>query len=341
MNMFRQAVRSLTIKYLAVIMVLSLVFSFSLYQVAKREITDGLQAQYSDLYRRGIAFRQLPADFQYVLQSEIDSRDDRVRTNLIFFNMAVFVGGLVVSYLLARETLEPIEKAVEAQNRFTADASHELRTPLTSMRTEIEVALRAGKLTAAEAKQLLESNLEEVTHLESLVNGLLTLSRMPSGEVSGTFKKVDVRKIVNAAAEKFKQASAERNIPLAVTSGPAAYSSGDATSLQQLFTILIDNAFKYSPDKSRIDISISVETKKVTVKVTDQGIGIKATDIPHVFERFFRADNSRSKVSASGYGLGLSIARQIADLHKGSVQVDSQYDKGSTFTVTLPAFAKS
>lgn len=334
MNVFSAAVRKLTLQYLAVIMVLSLIFSFVLYQVANREITGSIRGQGRMIIERSGGFLDR-REINRILQREQTLARQRLVGRLIVFNVVVLGAGALASYYLARETMVPLEKSVEAQARFTADASHELRTPLTAMRTEIEVALRSKKLSTSESKQLLTSNLEEVNRLESLVGGLLALARLPGGSVIK--QKVELAPIVDKVVLRLRPISDQRSITVqtSIAQSLAVIASNDA--VDRTLTILLDNAIKYSLKGGMIDIRASRYVKQVRISVTDSGVGIKPSDQAHIFERFYRADQSRTTSGQSGYGLGLAIARETVELYGGRIVVKSQPGKGSTFTVSLPS----
>jgi signal transduction histidine kinase len=234
---------------------------------------------------------------------------------------------------LAKHTLKPIEQAMEAQNRFTADASHELRTPLTAMRSEIEVNLRNKQLNTTDAKKLLQSNLEEIEKLESLSNALLKLARYQNN-FSDDFKDISLQEVIVEAYEKVENLAKRKSIRFDNNLSEIKV-LGDQQSLIELFVILLDNAIKYSPEKSKISINFTKLDKHVSVKIKDRGIGIKASELPYIFNRFYRADTSRSKEKVDGYGLGLSIAKSIVEMHKGTIEVNSKPGHGSEVVVKL------
>jgi signal transduction histidine kinase len=240
----------------------------------------------------------------------------------------------VASYFFARWTLRPIEDVMESQSRFTADASHELKTPLTAMKSEIEVSLRDKKLGSSQAKELLLSNLEEIGKLETLSSALLELAKF-EGKGKENFKEVSLPDIITSAYEKLERIAQAKDIEFKNDLKELKV-SGDKQQLIELFVILLDNAIKYSPDGSEIKIVIKKEMRHLEISIQDQGVGIKKEDLPHIFDRFYRADSSRTKGKTSGYGLGLAIARQIVKLHDGSISAESLVGKGSTFRVKLP-----
>src|SRR4030042_2699111 len=170
--MFKAAYLKLTFFYVLIAMAISICFSLAIYNISSREIGRGLGPQ------NGIFREIIPNDFENLRNQQIQKSNTRLKINLFYYNLVIFVLSMVGSYFLARRTLRPIEEAMESQSRFTADASHELRTPLTAMKAEIEVALRDKKMGLSESKKLLKSNLEEIEKLEKLSSALLTLTRI-------------------------------------------------------------------------------------------------------------------------------------------------------------------
>ena len=329
--MFRSAAAKLTAGYLAIIMALSIGCSVALYHVSSNELAQSSRRPV-DLYNA--FFGPGNADEISSLRSaQLENDRSQLKVNLLLFNVAVLAVGGGVSYFLARRMLEPIEEALEMQKRFTGDASHELRTPLTAMQAEIEVALRSPDLTKKEAVDLLKSNLEEVGKLKSLSEGLLTLAT--AGGNDGTEEKVSAAELVKAAIDQVNKPAAAKKVKLNSSVNDAQI-IGNPQQLTNLIAILLDNAIKYSPTGSLVNISTKTRDRQVAISVSDQGQGIAAVDLPHIFERFYRADISRNKNTSQGYGLGLAIAKKIADLHHGSIDVKSSPAKGSTFTIRLP-----
>lgn len=329
--MFHSAALKLTLWYLAIIMAISLIFSGLLYRVSSIELDRNVNRQIG--YFSNFLGPHDSDNYNRLRQNQLNEDRDRLRANLFVFNLLVLAAGGAASYWLARRTLEPIEQALDAQSRFTADASHELRTPLTAIQTENEVALRDPGLSKAQAKSLLKSNLEEIAKLKALAEGLLHLAS-GQGQVYD-FKKLELGDAIKAAVEPMSATAAKKNISVKTDLKPVTL-NGDFTSLSELFSIFLDNAIKYSPPNTAINIASQTHGKEVLVKITDQGQGITPQEMPHIFERFYRNDASRTKNEAGGYGLGLAIAKQIAQNHGGHIEVTSTPNKGSTFTIQLP-----
>ncbi|MDO8591943.1 MAG: ATP-binding protein [bacterium] len=328
--MFKSAALRLTAGYLAIIMALSIGCSVALYHVSSNELANSAKRPV-DLYN--VVFGPDNAtEINNLRLHQLENDRNQLKLYLLLFNVAVLVVGGGVSYLLARRTLRPIEEALEMQKRFAGDASHELRTPLTAMQTEIEVALRSPTLTEKEAVNLLKSNLEEVGKLKSLSEGLLTLATTDSGVVAQ--EEIPVAHLIDGAIDQTTKSATRRKIKLRRKVQDTVL-LGNPQQLTSLIAILLDNAIKYSQPNSEVVIKAKLSNKQVQISVTDHGQGIAAADLPHIFERFYRADLSRSKNSAQGYGLGLAIAKKITDIHGGSIEVKSTLGKGSTFTVNL------
>lgn len=333
--MFRSAVVRLTGWYLAIVLLISIGFSVAVYRISSAEVESGLTRQTMALRANPFFAPMMDRSEIIDLQNQqLDSAEHHLLVNLIGYNLGILMLAGVGCYWLACRTLEPIQAALEAQNRFTADASHELRTPLTAMRSEIEVALREPQLKPAEAKELLKSNLEEIKKLEQLSSGLLTLAQRQD-VAANQLAPVSLAQSVEEAVERLKTVTANKKMKVHVAVSDSIMVQGESWSLSELVHILLDNAIKYSEADKQIWIKASVHGNQVRFSVRDEGVGIKASDIPFVFQRFYRADSSRSKDTVSGYGLGLSIAKQIVETHGGSIGVVSQPDKGTKFRVTL------
>lgn len=328
--MIKSAILRLTAWYLGIIMVLSIGFSVAMFQIYMAQLNNELRAPSPSSVTRQLSQIEGYDSFR---QQQVDKILSSVAQGLTLLNIAMLGAGGAVSYFLARKNLQPVADAMEAQSRFTADASHELRTPLTAMQTEIEVALRDKDLSAKQAKTLLQSNLEEVAKLKALSEGLLKLAHSTGKELPLKAEPVDA--VVTEAINRVIPAAQLKEIGIDNKARPYKVNA-EAQSLTELFVILIDNAIKYSNPKTEITITSKVQNKMVCISVADQGCGIKASDLPHIFDRFYRSDPSRSKEKTDGYGLGLSIAHKIIEAHKGSIEVQSVLGEGTTFIVKLP-----
>ena len=332
---FNTAILKLTFFYVLIVMFISIGFSLAIYQISSTEIDRGLN-------RQNVMLRDLPPrsndhlldDFTNLRLQQIEDSNNRLQRNLVYFNLLILILSSFASYFFARWTLQPLEEAVEEQNRFTADASHELKTPLAALRSEIEVTLRDKNFSTADAKKLLKSNLEEIERLETLSGALLKLAKLDETNKLD-FATLNLDEIVVEAYEKIESLAKKKGVEISAKL-TAAKITGDRPSLVELFVILIDNAIKYSSRRAKIKVKLLSDTKHHEISVKDHGAGIKSSDLPHIFDRFYRADQSRNKEKADGYGLGLSIAKRIVELHSGTINVKSTPGKGSEFIIRLP-----
>lgn len=324
--MFTKASLRLTGWYVAILMLLSLTFSGWLYSEASKELRAGLNAQllrpYSNL---------LPRDeVQAYLNKQFDDSNMRIIGSLALMNVGVLVAGSFISYFLARRTLAPIEQALTAQNRFTADASHELRTPLATIKTELEVALRNKNLSTQEARELLKSNVEEVDRLSKLANDLLVLARCAE---KPELKKTSVYTIAQKACDRFASIAQPKQIKIERQIAPVS-AMAESAQVDAILNILLDNAVKYSPKRATITVAAHKMNGQVAITVHNTGAQIDDKDLEHVFERFYRTDKSRTGGVQAGHGLGLSIAQKLADSMGGKLAVKSD-QTGTTFTLWL------
>ena len=336
--MFKKARIKLTAWYLGVIMAVSLSFSVAIYAGVNRELIrmDNMRRERQNrveliesfIVQRGFP---VPQDNPSQNQETLEQARNRIIAALGFINLSILVLSGIGGYMLAGLTLDPIQKMVKEQKEFVGNASHELRTPLTSLKTEMEVAMRDRKMTLKRAKELLKSNLEEVTKMQKLSNYLLKLNHYESKDGGVEMSKFDLGKTVLDALDSFIPQAGSKGIKI-VEKIERSIISSDKESVAELTSIFIDNAIKYSDKSDKIIVS----AKDGKLSVQDYGMGIQKEDIPHIFDRFYRADASRTKTKTDGYGLGLSIAKSIADRLNAKISVQSKIGKGSTFSIKFP-----
>ncbi|MCX7983510.1 MAG: ATP-binding protein [Bacteroidetes bacterium] len=233
------------------------------------------------------------------------------------------------------DMIERLEASFNQVQQFSADASHELKTPLTIMRGEIEVALRNKRISSS-TRELLQSLYDEVVRLSGIVESLMTLIKSDNGRLTLSIGKVNIESLLHELVEEAKTLASSKKIKVlyTVTSKPTV--DGDNAKLKQLFLNILDNAIKYTPNGGTILVSVDEEKGYAIVRVTDNGIGIPEKDKEKIFERFYRAKTRKRGHDPEGSGLGLAIAKWIVEAHKGTIEVQSQEGKGSTFTVKLP-----
>ena len=254
--------------------------------------------------------------------------------SLIIINVTILAISGTLGYFLAGQTLRPIQKMVDEQNRFISDSSHELRTPLTSLKSAMEVYLRDKNMTLSEARQLISESIDEVDKLQSLSDELLLMAQYQKPNGHNIMTNISLNEVISDSIKKTNGLAMKKNITVKNSINNVSLKA-NKYSLVDLFVILLDNAIKYSPANKKIFLSAKRTKNFIQISIKDQGVGIDPKDIPHIFDRFYRADSSRTKTDISGYGLGLSIAKKIVDNHHGQIAVNSTLSKGSTFTVSL------
>jgi signal transduction histidine kinase len=233
------------------------------------------------------------------------------------------------------EMIGRLEASFKGMTQFTADASHELRTPVTLIRTAAELSLREPQ-TEAQYRDSLQDILEEAERVSVLIEDLMVLARGDAGSEVVKSDLVDLSLIVDGVVRQGRVLARTKQLELlAEIPNQHIVVSGDATKLSRLFLILVDNAVKYCLPGGTVKVRVDLLDGTPVVVVQDSGIGISSDDLPHIFERFYRADKVRSR-EEDGFGLGLAIAKWIVDVHRATIRVESKQGVGSTFTVSFP-----
>lgn len=333
-NLFERTSIKLSLTYLAIIMAVSLLFSGWIYRLSVQAVEEAV------VHRRPITRELLlrnPNLAQALTEEKLEAVSNakkRIAENLFFANVGIMLGGGALSYLLARQSLQPIEEAHKAQAQFTSDASHELRTPITAMRSETELALTDKKLTLHKAKKQLQSNIEELDKLTQLSNDLLQMTRAEYTPLQRSI--VTMEDLISTVVDGLQATIKKRKQQVVVAAPSSLTATVDEVKIRRVLTILLDNASKFSPSGSTIEIYAIARKNRVEISVSDSGRGIDSVDQVRIFDRFYQADTARQKGAESGYGLGLSIAKSIVEAHNGSIYVKSKLSDGATFTLTLP-----
>lgn len=311
-------------------MSLSILFSGAIYLVVSNELKARL-TNFQTNVEETLELTQAPSLNSIIHATDDLMVSDKLVADLLYVNIFVLIGGGFISYFLARRNLIPIKKLHEAQSRFTSDASHELRTPLAVMKTELEVALRDDNATIDNLKEVLSSNLEEVGKLSKLAEMLLSLSQLDNTKLK--LGPVNLDKATRGIISDLKQP--KKRIELSSKKQQIVY--GNEMALLDLVKVLIDNSIQYSPKGSIIRIIISKhDDNYAKFEITNIGPGIKPDKLPYIFDRFYRADTSRTNGNNKGLGLGLSLANNIVELHNGSLSASSIPGVDTTFTLLLP-----
>jgi signal transduction histidine kinase len=335
-NMFYSARIKLTFWYLVIIMIITGLFSIAFYRAATYEVERVIRRLEYTQQTHGYILRGRQL-FEYELPDEtleeLKKSKQQLQSLLIFINGGILVISGAAAYILAGRTLAPIQKMIDDQEQFVSSASHELRTPIATLRAEMEGSLLEKHISDQRARELIRSNLEELGVLQELSNNLLRIAQVHNLNDEQILKQISLQEILLHAEKKVMPLAKQKQIQITAQTKKMII-RGDKASLVEVFVILLDNAIKYSPKKSTIQIKIRKKLKSVIITIVDQGAGISKNDMLHIFDKFYRADKSRSK--QDGYGLGLSIARSIVEKHEGTISVTSKIGIGSTFTVSLP-----
>jgi two-component system OmpR family sensor kinase len=234
------------------------------------------------------------------------------------------------------ETFGRLQTAFDQQARFTADASHELRTPLSLVLSQAELALMKER-PPAEYREALQAVDRAAQRMKTVVEGLLTLARADAKQLALAKEKLPFSALVEETAALLGPLAAQRKVAVTVRAQPVAV-EGDRERLRDAVSNLISNAIRYTPEGGQVDVTVAAEERSAVLAVADTGIGIPEKDRPHIFERFYRVDQARSR-DKGGSGLGLAITKWIVEAHAGTISFASQEGKGTTFTVRLPQAA--
>jgi len=264
--------------------------------------------------------------------------------NLLRILIISLIAGLVLSillgYIIAGKTIKPIKEGYLSKQKFLADASHELRTPISVVMLSCNALEEEDAIKDPFSKQVIEDIKGEALLMKDLVERLLSLARYDTGKVIMNKEKVNITQLLESNIKSYRYLAQDKRISIEESIAEGLFVNGDLRLLNSMISIFMDNAIKYNRDEGSIRVKGDMHWIKrkdfVKIEIIDSGNGISANDIKEIFERFYRVDKSRHK-DTKGHGLGLSIAKEVIELHKGHVSVNSEIGKGTIFTIEIPA----
>lgn len=242
---------------------------------------------------------------------------------------------LIISIYLTNKSIEPIKDTFEKQKQFIADASHELKTPLTIIKTNTSLVLSNPEDSVREQSKWIHYIDDQSDRMSELINEMLTMAKLDTSENKLILTPINMSKIIQSMLLGFDAVIFENNILLEENIAKNIFINGNEESIKKLFSIIIDNAIKYTNKNGKISVSLFLDRNKARLEVINTGEGIPSKDLERIFERFYRVDNSRARESG-GYGLGLSIAKSIVSQHKGKIYAKSTLNKSTSFIIELP-----
>ena len=338
--MRKSEVNRLTLSYLAVIMTLSLIFTGIIYLLSTANLNRPLlpsEEENSSVSMETPEFEEY--SFENTFRKRLERRDNTTRMTIIYsllgFNLGIFVIGIFVSRSLAKLTLAPIERAMMKQTQFIFDASHELKTPLTAMLVRNEVAMRKKSLPEEKAREVIEKNIEEILKMKELTASMLDVARENGEPEKST--EINVPEFLADLQEKLAPVARERGVKIEteMNLGKNLRASAAKNTLEQILTIFADNAMKYSGEKI-IYLRAGRRGKNVAFSVKDNGVGVKKEDQKRIFERFYQVDAARTRTEdKTSYGLGLAIAKNLAERQGYKIVLRSSEGRGAEFEVVV------
>lgn len=254
--------------------------------------------------------------------------------NMVLTATGVLIAAAVFSWLITRMALSPTRNALDSQKQFVGNIAHELRTPLSIIKTNTEVALFNQGLDG-DTRDILKSNVEELDRISHIINNLLSMSALLRPEKM-EFTNTNLGPLIDRVVDLLTDLSGHRGVSIEVRKGPDPIVWGNSAALEQILMNLVKNALNYTPSGGHVSVETEANLSgRVELRIADTGVGIAEKDFYHVFEPFYRGDQSRNRKSG-GSGLGLAIVSELVKVHKGSIHIRSAPNQGTTVLVTLP-----
>jgi two-component system sensor histidine kinase CiaH len=331
-NQYQKERLKLTALYFTIILFIVAIFSVLIIQVQNQ------QFQRFNRTAKEIANEQTDPRIKIFEPSEdekarveeivVQIKKDYLRI-ILTLDFAILVLASIISYYLAGKTMEPILKALDGQKRFVSDASHELKTPLTTIMTEAEVLYRDKNTKKEEYREFAKNVMDDVKHLNNLVISLLDTAKLDHNALKINKTEVNIVEIVRSTAAKFEKIAKKKKVEINISAeSESCVKTTDKELLHRTLSILIDNAIKYNKENGKVGIKICLDK----IEIADTGVGINPESLVKIFDRFYRESEDRNE---KGFGLGLSIAKQLSELLNIKLTAESEKDKGSIFTLTF------
>lgn len=287
--------------------------------------------------RIGVRFNRFPNSLVIPLPERRGPTMEELRQDLlnsiILVNGYMFIVAIGLSYVLAKVTLRPLKEAYDDQRRFIADASHELRTPLAVMNMELENELARNSLSKQD-KERIESHLEEVRRMKKIVQDLLLLSKLENLNDTAVIIPTDINQALKDVIKRLAPLSESHNVAVIFNPAKTELFVKGNEQIPNVLMNVIQNAITYNKSSGKVTVSVEEKDSRVLATVADTGVGISKDDLKHVFDRFYRADKSRSR-SSGGSGLGLSIVKRGIESVGGTISIQSVVDKGTTIVLSF------
>jgi signal transduction histidine kinase len=242
----------------------------------------------------------------------------------------------VLSYYFAGNTLRPIKVAYDDQKRFLADVSHELQAPLYIMKNSAESVLSIRRSTKADYKKLIERSLDEIDYMSTTANNLLSLSLNDHYKASA-YQKISLNQLIHSQVELMQPYASSRKVTIKEDCRDECFVYGDKASFKRAISNILQNAINFNKPGGNVSVLLHKTKKGIEITITDNGIGISKKDLGHIFERFYKAENTKNHRYGGGAGLGLALVQEIAKANGGSIYVQSRAGKGTVMTVIFPA----
>ena len=329
---FRSTTAQLTTLYVLLLIIINLISATVYFNVSIESTNNQLNRFYAEItdgLSPSVVEMMSDDRFEYIHSKNIDRAMESLAMRLSVYILVILILSGWASYLISRYTIKPVEETHAAQKRFASSVSHELSTPLAAMKSEIEVALRDKRTSQQKLRETLGSTLEEIDDLSDVIDAMIMMSQLDDSKRIEK-QDLDLKLTVAEAAYRFRKQSHR----IVIDGEVGIEVSGNELLLTELFVTLIDNALKYGDHDTPVTIRVGRSGARSIVEVQNTGVAIPEDEHIKIFERFYRTDSARTHgKSTSGFGLGLSIAAQIADLHDARISIKTPDSRTTIFQV--------